>query len=47
MTIKGAKKILSGKEDFTENPPIIGKAMTKYIREELEEMLRMLRSYSL
>ena len=47
MTIKGAKKILSGKEDFTEHPPVIGKAMTRYIREELEEMLHKLRSFSL
>ncbi len=47
MTIKGAKKILSGKEDFTENPPVVGKAMTKYIREELEEMLNKLRSFPL
>lgn len=47
MTIKGAKKIISGKEDFTENPPVIGKAMTKYIREELEDMLNKLRSFPL
>lgn len=47
MTIKGAKRILSGKEDFTKNPPVIGKAMTKYIREELEEMLNKLRSFPL
>lgn len=47
MTIKGAKRILSGKEDFTENPPVIGKAMAEYIREELEEMLSKLRSFPL
>ena len=47
MTIKGAKKILSGKEDFLENPPVIGKAMVRYIREELEDMLKELRSFSL
>lgn len=47
MTIKGAKRILSGKEDFTDNPPVIGKAVTKYIRDELEEMLNKLRSFPL
>ena len=47
MTIKGAKRILSGKDDFLENPPVIGKAMAKYIREELEDMLKELRSFSL
>jgi DNA-binding transcriptional MerR regulator len=47
MTIKGAKQVLAGNEDFLENPPVIGKAMAKYIREELEEMLVLLRSFHL